>query len=198
MLFRSAFGDVQYFGNLPVFHFLQIAQNHRFPQIGGELLQGRLQDLAGLAPGQCLVRADRGRPAHLFQHRKLLLNGIRDALLAGTAIVVNQEITRHPGQPGMKAAFRAAEGLDGLENPQEHLLRQILRFLHAVGKTEAEAVYLPRVLPDEILPGGFIAVQTSRNERLVQAIEQLSASGNFHYPAGSLTARGISSKMFPS
>ena len=43
-----AFGDVQYVGNLPVFHFLQISQNYRFPQIRRELLQGRLQDLAGL------------------------------------------------------------------------------------------------------------------------------------------------------
>jgi hypothetical protein len=98
----------------------------------------------------------------------------------------------------VKTAFRTAEGLDGPENPQEYLLRQILGFLHAVGKTEAEAVHLPRVLPDEVFPGGFIAVQTSRNEGLVQAIEQLSASGNFHYPAGSLTARGISSKLLPS
>jgi hypothetical protein len=112
--------------------------------------------------------------------------------------MVDQEVTRHPGQPGVKAAFRAAEGLDSLEDPQEHILRQILRFLRAVGKTEAEAVHLPGVLPDKVFPSGFIAVQTSGNETMVHAIDQISASGNMQYRAGSLTARGVSSKMLPS
>ena len=64
----------------------------------------------------------------------------------------------------MKAAFRAAKGLDRLEHPQEHILRQVLRFLRAVRETETQAVHLPRVLPDKFLPGGFVAVQAPGNE----------------------------------
>jgi hypothetical protein len=78
----------------------------------------------------------------------------------------------------VKAALRASEGLNRFENPQEHILRQILRFLRAVRKTEAQAVHVARVLPDKVFPGGFIAVQTSRDEGLVQPIDQMSASGN--------------------
>jgi hypothetical protein len=92
--------------------------------------------------------------------------------------MVDQKVPRHPRQPGVKAALRAAEGLNRLENPQEHILRQILCFLRAVRKTEAESVHLSRVLPHKVFPGGVIAVQASGNEGLVQAVDQLSASGN--------------------
>ena len=77
-----------------------------------------------------------------------------------------------------KRAFGATEGLDRLENPQEHILRQVLRFLRTVRKTETQTVHLPRVLADKVFPGGFVAVQAPGNERLVQAIDQISASGN--------------------
>ena len=47
-------------------------------------------------------------------------------------------------------------------------------------------------------PVAFIAVQASGNEVLVQAVDQLSASGNSLHPAGNVTARGVSSKLLPS
>ena len=112
--------------------------------------------------------------------------------------MVDQKVTRHPRQPGVKAALRTAEGLDGLENPQEHILRQILRFLRTVGKTKTQTVHLPRVLPDKLFPGGFVAVQAPGNEGLVQAVDQNSASGNIRHRVGKLTARGVSSKLLPS
>ena len=149
-------------------------------------------------PASAWSGRDRRRPTRLFQHRKLFLDRIRHPLLTCTAIMVDQQVTRHPRQPRVKAAFRAAEALNRLENPQEHFLRQVLRFLRAVRKTETQAVHLPRVLPDKFLPGGFVAVQASGNEGLVQAVGQNSASGNIQHRAGSPTARGVSSKLLPS
>ena len=116
--------------------------------------------------------------ARLLQNRQLVFDGIRDPLLTCSAIVIDQKVTRDPRQPGAETAFGAAKGLDRLENTQENFLRQILRFLRAVRKTEAEAVHLPRVLADELLPGGFIATQASRNEAMVQTFDQVAASGN--------------------
>jgi hypothetical protein len=145
-----------------------------------------------------MVRAGRSRRAFLLQHRELFFNGIRHPLLTGSAIMIDQKVTRNPGQPGAEGAFHRPECLDGFKYTQKYFLRQVLSFVSAAREPVAEPVYLPGVKPNQIFPGGFIAAQTSRYEAMVlaQAMPyQIAAPADTHRLVCSPAAGDLNTRM---
>jgi hypothetical protein len=97
--------------------------------------------------------------------------------------MIDQKVTRHPGQPRAEGAFHRPERLDGLKYTQKYFLRQVLRFVSAAREPVAEPVDLPGMKPNQIFPGGFIAAQTSRYDAMVLAqatLYQIAALADTH------------------
>src|SRR5947208_2336433 len=116
-----------------------------------------------------MVRPRAQARPHLFDDRQLRFDGIRHPLLSIPAIVIDQKVTGYPCEPSVKAALGTAETLDRLENTEKHLLRQILRFAPAPGETEAQSIHLPRMEPDEVLPGALITAKAPCDHTLILA-----------------------------
>lgn len=59
----------------------------------------------------------------------------------------------------------AAERVDGAENPQENLLREVEGFVVVVEQVERQLIDHPLVLADELGAGVFIARRATLDER---------------------------------
>jgi hypothetical protein len=111
--------------DLTILHFFQVAKDDGFPQIRRKLLQRRLQEFPRFPALQHPISTTVAG-GFLFEHRQLVFNRIRHALRLRTTVVIDQQITRQTAQPDRERTFSGAKTLERSENPQEHLLRQIL------------------------------------------------------------------------
>jgi hypothetical protein len=186
-------------GYLPILHFLQIAEDYCLTQIRRQLLKRYLEDFAGLAAGDRLVGPGGSGGSLFFEHGELLLDGIGDAFLTGSAIVVDQKVTGDTGQPRIERTFGAAERLHRTEHPEKDFLRKILGFLTAIREPVTDTVDLPRVQAHEFLPCGFIAAQAPGDQGLFQAVfRQMSPSGYDARGVGKIATGSLCTKPFQS
>ena len=95
-------------------------------QIGRQLLQRGLQNLASLAAGHGLVRTRRTRGASIRDDGELIVERIRHPVLTRPPVMIDQKIAREARQPGAERAFRRAKRVQRAEDAQEDFLRQIL------------------------------------------------------------------------
>ena len=165
--FHGAFRDAQDAGDLPVLQILQVAQDHGLAQLGRQLLQSPLQNLASLAACHHALGPGRRRDRFL-DAGKLLFNRIRQTLLAGAPVIIDQQITRQARQPGRKGAFGGPERFQRPVDAQEHLLGEILRLAVLPRKSIAKPVDTAGVGSDQILPSGFVAAQTPVHQAVIE------------------------------
>src|SRR5262249_405917 len=83
--------------------------------------------------------------------------------------------------PGAQAGM-PAKGVNGAEDPQEHFLRQVQRFVVVVQQVEGELIDHPLMLADEFSAGVFVARGASLNERCLPASDVGPGNGSngFH------------------
>src|SRR5215470_2876705 len=73
--------------------------------------------------------------------------------------MVDQQISRHAGHPGGKAAVRRAIAAKGTVDPQEDFLRKILGLRAVTGKPVADVVDTTRMPAHKFLPGRPVALE---------------------------------------
>ena len=83
------------------------------------------------------------------------------------AVIVDQQIPRHPPQPNRKRTLPGPEILKRPEHPQKNFLRQILRFVIRSREAVANGIYPPRVNAHQIFPSGFLAGQAPLNDQVI-------------------------------
>ncbi len=95
------------------------------------------------------------------KHRKLVLDGIGNAVQLRPPVVIDQEVARQPGEPGGEGALTGAVAPQVTEDAQEDLLREILGLAVVSGEAVAHGVDPLGVGLGHFLPGGFVPPQAT-------------------------------------
>ena len=100
-------------------------------------------------------------------------------------VTVPRLIDRDPVDPGSQAGL-ATEAMDGAEDAQEHLLRQIERFVALAQQVHGELKHHALMFGDQLTSRGFVAVGTPLHERRFTPADVRPANNpcllqGFHY-----------------
>src|ERR1700719_942817 len=124
--FYGAFGHCEYGLNLVVFQPLQISQDYRLAQFGRKPCESALQLHAQLRGFGEPIGRSRLRVLFL-EHRHRIVDRIRHAIVAGSPVMIDQQVARHAGEPRRKRSIRRPITRERAIDAQKNLLAQILR-----------------------------------------------------------------------
>ena len=142
---------------------LEIPEHDRFAQRRRELGKRLADALAEIDLLEFAVRTALAR--HRHQRRRIHIAGHRLALLPDAAVMVDAQIAADADEPGLEVR-PPIERVQGAENLEEDVLRQVFGFVVTADELVGEIEDLPPVLPDDLVPGALIAGETLLDQRV--------------------------------
>src|SRR5215813_8683161 len=118
-----------------------------------------------------------------FERGELIFDWVGQPFLACTAVMIDQEVTAQPSQPGDEGAFHRAVAFQRPEHPQKNLLRQILCLGITSGEPVAKPVNTASMQPDQLLPTGRVTAQAPFDKREVEIQAGFPAAADREYAA---------------